>query len=537
MKNKMKLVVVMVALLLCFTFSTELFAVTIFGYRRTLGGGIILWRPPQPGYVDGYGDAMEPFARVRKITRAELTKIFSGILGLQDGAGIIFTDVGPEYWYYDWVNSAVYAGFIDGYGDNTFRPNNYITRQEAAKMLGYCVPDNAPDLGGIDSFVDKDDIGNWAVPYVTLVINKRYFRGDNEDCFNPTGTLTRAEAATILVRMMEGENIISDPEVSPTGALADSIYSNGINGMTEGSIDSCTLLGSSTLMGQIALENVHIHALVNTSNLALTANDILVDIFTANAPVFITGNGVISCLDRHVPDANFCSSIIAGNENVVLPGSAYYLQVEMETGDDTYFLNIAYDQDDTIFSAVESFLDNENNAAAINSNLIVPMNNNIAEIRSLEVNGVPLYSETGWQQVVELFDGTGANAAALDLMKPDFEEDITLLYLQDFMDGFNGLYPTGLSSENRDLMLQNFNEMDLVTTSSGSGAPVTFSYFSRCGTLTDPHLIGQSWIERILWTGDNVDTFFAGNGCEVYLTAVGSTKTVTVTLRLVTLVQ
>ena len=58
-----------------------------------------------------------------------------------DTSGVnIFTDVPSDAWYYDYIVGSVKYGWINGYGDGTFRPENLITRAEVTiitnRMLG-----------------------------------------------------------------------------------------------------------------------------------------------------------------------------------------------------------------------------------------------------------------------------------------------------------------------------------------------------------------------------------------------------------------
>ena len=101
------------------------------------------------GIVGGYSDgSFQPYGL---INRAELLKILviarEGADISDEQAGNCFSDVSSSAWYSKYVCYAKTQGYIDGYPDNTFRPGNYITFVEAAKMttvtLGYLVyPDS-----------------------------------------------------------------------------------------------------------------------------------------------------------------------------------------------------------------------------------------------------------------------------------------------------------------------------------------------------------------------------------------------------------
>lgn len=85
------------------------------------------------GYIGGYDD--NTFRPNNSITRAEFVKIVNRTFGFTEKATEGFKDVASNKWYYDDILIAKKAGYIDGYDDNTFKPKNRITRAETVKML------------------------------------------------------------------------------------------------------------------------------------------------------------------------------------------------------------------------------------------------------------------------------------------------------------------------------------------------------------------------------------------------------------------
>ena len=84
-------------------------------------------------YIDGYED--NTFRPNNSITRAEFIKIVNNFFNLTEESDINFSDVKKDEWYYKDLRIAVAAGYIDGYEDNTFRAYENITRQEVAKII------------------------------------------------------------------------------------------------------------------------------------------------------------------------------------------------------------------------------------------------------------------------------------------------------------------------------------------------------------------------------------------------------------------
>ena len=117
-----------------------------------------------------------------------------------------FDDVNANTPYAYEIHSAYEMGLIKGDGKN-FYPNNTITRQEAAAIL-----DRASFMifgKEIESdvnkgrFIDYDKIDDWARKYVFNVLESGLMSGPTAKTFNPLGTLTRAETATICKRITQ----------------------------------------------------------------------------------------------------------------------------------------------------------------------------------------------------------------------------------------------------------------------------------------------------------------------------------------------
>lgn len=111
------------------------------------------------GFVLGYPNGT--FVPDKPVTRAEFTKMVNSALGNSGTANLSFTDVPYFEWYYDQVGRAVSAAYVTGYEDNTFRPANNITRQEAAVMIARLVPTYGASKS-ITGYGDYSSISDWA---------------------------------------------------------------------------------------------------------------------------------------------------------------------------------------------------------------------------------------------------------------------------------------------------------------------------------------------------------------------------------------
>lgn len=84
------------------------------------------------GAINGCGDGT--FHPNQAISRAQFVTILAGIYGVNASGGMPFSDVGRS-WYYDAVATAYANGWVSGFTDGTFRPNQTITRAEAVSIL------------------------------------------------------------------------------------------------------------------------------------------------------------------------------------------------------------------------------------------------------------------------------------------------------------------------------------------------------------------------------------------------------------------
>jgi hypothetical protein len=158
------------------------------------------------GVVKGYDD--NTFRPNNSITRAEfLTILYNS--GLADttkaNADVNFDDVSGNEWYYDYIKWGVENNLIVGYDDNTFKGDNVISRQETAVVMSKFI-----ELANIEleeskpiEFDDADSITQWAKEYVDMISAYGIATGDNNNCYLPTKDLTRAETATIISRILK----------------------------------------------------------------------------------------------------------------------------------------------------------------------------------------------------------------------------------------------------------------------------------------------------------------------------------------------
>ncbi|MFE5323978.1 S-layer homology domain-containing protein [Paenibacillus sp. NPDC056579] len=166
--------------------------------------------------VDGVTDTS--FEPERNITRAEFAALVVRSLGLDQSAAASssFKDVSSSEWYASVVASAVNAKIIDGYEDNTFKPNQAISREELAAMvvraLAYAgaKPDVSADRQSelLAKFKDSSKIV-WAQNELAVAIEAGIVDGMTDTTIEPSKQATRAQSATMLNRLLTKANFIN----------------------------------------------------------------------------------------------------------------------------------------------------------------------------------------------------------------------------------------------------------------------------------------------------------------------------------------
>ena len=136
---------------------------------------------------------------------------------------VILNDVKPLFTDTDdvCIGALSNAGIITGRNDECFSPNDFLTREEAAAVIG-----RAFDLFGfkrlnkITNFADKSNISPWAVSAVDSLCPYKIIIGTDNGNFLPKSTITREQAAIITQRFMRMTELFEVDEPLPDGYSA-----------------------------------------------------------------------------------------------------------------------------------------------------------------------------------------------------------------------------------------------------------------------------------------------------------------------------
>ena len=155
------------------------------------------------GYVCGYSD--DTFRADRTITRAEYVKIVNNFFGYKPSEKTTsnFKDVNSGDWFMPYVNEAADRGYIEGFEDGTFRPQDPIRRQEATVILARILKIDkevypADHKDGLAQYSDSDEVQDWARVAIHSYSVYNFINGYEDGTLRILRNVTRAETVELL---------------------------------------------------------------------------------------------------------------------------------------------------------------------------------------------------------------------------------------------------------------------------------------------------------------------------------------------------
>ena len=192
------------------------------------------------GYIVGYpvdyetgeptdDQARKPVKPQGKITRAEVATIFFRLL--QDQVrqenlttDNVYADVGDVDWYNTAISTMAELGILKGRTPDTFVPNAPITRAEFAAI---CARFDTGENAGGATFPDL--VGHWAKEEVERAVSLGWIMGYEDNTFRPDKAITRAEAVTMINRVLQrnpqsSEDLLKDMVTWPDNQDPSQLY-------------------------------------------------------------------------------------------------------------------------------------------------------------------------------------------------------------------------------------------------------------------------------------------------------------------------
>ena len=151
------------------------------------------------GAINGFPN--NTFKPDGSVTRAEFAKIISLSFNITAKGATVFEDVSENDWFAQSVGALAENKIILGY-EGKFNPNENIKREDAAVIIYRICNMLGVTLEKSDlEFTDKSSISDYAIDAICEILSKGLIKGDTLNKFNPQSSLTRAEAATVIERL------------------------------------------------------------------------------------------------------------------------------------------------------------------------------------------------------------------------------------------------------------------------------------------------------------------------------------------------
>lgn len=149
-------------------------------------------------YMMGFDD--KTFKPDQGLTRAQLSVIIANLDGVtsKEIQKSSFKDVNNNHWAAWAINYVEQKEYFKGYSDNTYRPDNYITRAELSVVL--CKYINIETNNDKAKFKDID--GHWAKDYIMNLVSEGFIKGYPDGTFKPDNNIKRSECVSIINRVL-----------------------------------------------------------------------------------------------------------------------------------------------------------------------------------------------------------------------------------------------------------------------------------------------------------------------------------------------
>lgn len=148
------------------------------------------------------GDEKGNFNPENSVKRSEFVAMAIRAIGLPVSSySSAFEDVSSDDWYADVVQTALNNNIVSK--ANIFRPNDFITREEMAKIAAILSEiKKIPQKEMLQQYTDSYNFAPWAIDYIDTVTSKQIMNGRNDGRFDPKANTTRAEAVVVIKRII-----------------------------------------------------------------------------------------------------------------------------------------------------------------------------------------------------------------------------------------------------------------------------------------------------------------------------------------------
>lgn len=191
--------------------------------------GLVEFNDP---YVSGFPD--QTFGPKLPVTRAELATMFARILNLDLESQASYKDL-QGHWAKDYILAATDANIFKGYTDNTFRPDQAVTRAELAAAISNYWDYFKMEVDSTPRDLTDVSMGFWASTYIYKLYNTELVRGDS---YSPNASTLREDVVDMLNTLIGREAMETE-----THTFSDVLPSNPRHGQIEAASSKALIKG------------------------------------------------------------------------------------------------------------------------------------------------------------------------------------------------------------------------------------------------------------------------------------------------------
>lgn len=222
------------------------------------------------GIINGYSDGT--FRPNKAVTRGQAAKMLASALklNLKNVKNPHFNDVPTNHQFYPYIAALAQEGIINGYSDQTFQPNEPITRGQIAKILtlGYRFGVASKLTHHFEDVTNK----NSNAYYIQTLVNLNITKGVSPVSFKPFDPITRGQLATFIVRAEKADG--SGIAVNTVGKIENNkVYINSVPYTIDSSLASIfNESNEAVLQGAFVEGNFSGKTIKSVSKLTINAN-------------------------------------------------------------------------------------------------------------------------------------------------------------------------------------------------------------------------------------------------------------------------
>lgn len=132
----------------------------------------------------------------------------------------IYSDLTSSHWAYEYITKLSEKGLLSGYEDKTIRPDNSVSRAEFVTILCRAYNLDTKEAAAENSFSDVNP-SEWYTPYIICAVQEGYIKGYDNGTFMPNEYITREDICVILDRVIESRSIVLSVQEDNISVFAD----------------------------------------------------------------------------------------------------------------------------------------------------------------------------------------------------------------------------------------------------------------------------------------------------------------------------